>query len=136
MPTKKTAAKSLVQVTFSLPASVQAEKITLCGEFNDWATDTNVLERGGDGNWSTVIDLEPGRSYRYRYLIDGTHWENDWVAHAYEPNSHGSDDSVVFVPEVAPAKPRRSAAPRSKASVSPVESSSDAPPEALPTDAT
>jgi hypothetical protein len=34
---------------------------------------------------------------RFRYLLDGERWENDWTADAYVPNSFGSDDSVVEV---------------------------------------
>jgi len=42
----------------------------------------------------TVV-LEPGRHYRFRYLLDGARWENDWVADAYVANEYGGDDSVV-----------------------------------------
>jgi hypothetical protein len=45
-----------------------------------------------------VVALEPGRSYRYRYLIDGEYWENAWKADGYVPNPYGSDDSVIVVP--------------------------------------
>jgi hypothetical protein len=50
-----------------------------------------------DGTFSVTVKLEPGRAYRFRYLIDGTRWENDWRADRYEPNSFGGDDSVVVV---------------------------------------
>ncbi len=44
-----------------------------------------------------VLSLDPGRSYRFRYLLDGTCWENDWSADGYQPNPFGSEDSVVEV---------------------------------------
>ena len=87
----------LVDVTFAFPADVQAANVVLCGEFNQWSVEGVRLERGDDGVWRTVVALEPGRSYRYRYLIDGERWENAPDADSYEPNPYGSVDSVLSV---------------------------------------
>jgi len=86
-----------VEVTFTLPAGLHAETVTLCGEFNDWSAEDTRLERGSDGSWQATVALEPGRSYRYRYLLDGQRWENDQQADRYEPNPLGAVDSVVVV---------------------------------------
>jgi len=88
---------STVDVRFTLPAEVQAGTVALCGEFNNWSAEDIRLERGGDGSWQATVALEPGRSYRYRYLLDGERWENAWHADRYVPNSYGSTDSVVNV---------------------------------------
>ena len=88
---------SAVEVTFTLPADLHAETVTLCGEFNDWSAEDTRLERGSDGSWQATVALEPGRSYRYRYLLDGQRWENDEQADGYVPNPLGSVDSVVVV---------------------------------------
>jgi len=84
-------------VRFTLPAEVQAGTVALCGEFNNWSAQDIRLERGDDGSWQATVALEPGRSYRYRYLLDGERWENAWQADRYAPNSYGSTDSVVVV---------------------------------------
>ena len=97
MPTKETAVAKTQIVTFSLPAEVEAETVALCGDFNDWAPDSSQLRRDADGRWTTDVELEAGRSYRYRFLLDGERWENDWTALAYEPNEYGGDDSLVMV---------------------------------------
>ncbi len=86
-----------VDVTFALPADVHAGTVALCGEFNDWSAEDTWLERGSDGSWRATVALKPGRSYRYRYLLDGQRWENDRQADRYVPNAHGSVDSVVTV---------------------------------------
>lgn len=91
------AAAQTVDVAFTLPAEVQAETVALCGEFNGWSADDIQLERDGDGTWRATVALEPGRSYRYRYLLDGERWENAWQADRYVQNSFGSVDSVVVV---------------------------------------
>ena len=97
MPIKETAKAKTKTVTFSLPAEVEAETVALCGDFNDWAPDSIQLRRDADGRWTTDVELEAGRSYRYRFLLDGERWENDWTAVAYEPNEFGGDDSLVVV---------------------------------------
>jgi 1,4-alpha-glucan branching enzyme len=95
--TRRAAKSDTVEVTFSLPAAVQAETVVLCGEFNDWSTDDIHLERVGDGSWHATLALKPGRTYRYRYLLDGERWENAWQADDYLPNAYGSTDSVIAV---------------------------------------
>jgi 1,4-alpha-glucan branching enzyme len=86
-----------VQVTFTLPADVQAESVALCGDFNDWSAESIKLAHDGDGSWRVTVALQPGHSYRYRYLVDGERWENAWHADRYVPNPYGSDDSVILV---------------------------------------
>jgi hypothetical protein len=96
-PAEQAAGAGTVDVTFTLPAEVSADTVALCGDFNDWSVQSVMLERGSDGSWGATVALEPGRSYRYRYLLDGRCWENDWHADRYMPNSHGGTDSVVVV---------------------------------------
>ena len=85
------------QVTFELPAEVAAETACLCGEFNDWDQSAHPMERQADGSFTLTLALEPGQAYRFRYLLDGTRWENDWVADGYVANSFGGEDSLVQV---------------------------------------
>jgi len=85
------------QVTFELPPEVNAQAVCLCGEFNSWDTTSHPMERRADGSFSLTLALEPGRQYRFRYLLDGERWENDWAADGYIANSFGSEDSLVQV---------------------------------------
>jgi hypothetical protein len=102
MPDQPTVKASLVDITFTLPAEVRADNVALCGEFNQWSVGDIQLERGSDGMWRAVVALEPGRSYRYRYLLDGERWENASDADQYVANPFGSADSVISVaPQLA-----------------------------------
>lgn len=94
---KKTKSKNgkTYRVTFSVPAEVQAENVYLCGEFNAWSESSHPLKRRKDGSFSTTVTLDAGCDYRFRYLLDGERWENDWEADAYLANDFGSEDSVV-----------------------------------------
>jgi 1,4-alpha-glucan branching enzyme len=85
------------RVTFKLLAEVNAQAAALCGDFNNWATDTHLMKRLKDGSFSITVSIISGRSYRFRYLLDGERWENDWEADAYTPNEYGKDDSVFDV---------------------------------------
>jgi 1,4-alpha-glucan branching enzyme len=78
-----------------VPAESEAREVFLCGEFNDWSETSHPLKQRTDGSYSTTVTLGTGRDYRFRYLLDGERWENDWEADAYVPNEYGSEDSVV-----------------------------------------
>ena len=90
----------IVRVTFELPANMWAERVNLVGEFNDWDTAATAMTRNrADANWKAILDLPAGKRYRFRYLIDGREWLNDWHADDHEENPYGSYDSVVDLTE-------------------------------------
>jgi 1,4-alpha-glucan branching enzyme len=89
--------KRACRVTFELPLEVNAQSAHLCGEFNDWNQTSNPMKRREDGSFTLTISLKPGQSYRFRYLLDGERWDNDWAADGYVPNPFGSEDSLVEV---------------------------------------
>lgn len=89
--------KPVCKITFRLPreAAPDARSVSLVGDFNGWVAGATPMKRLRDGSFSATVELQNGRDYRFRYLIDGGRWENDWRADRYEPNSFGSEDSVV-----------------------------------------
>ncbi len=97
MPLEKRASEQLdhVAVTFRIPGEVGATSVDVVGEFTDWKL--VAMQTDDDGGWSAGVDLEAGRAYRFRYLLDGNRWENDWAADGYVPNDFGGEDSVVDV---------------------------------------
>ena len=92
-------ARPACKVTFFLPkgAAPDAETVSILGDFNNWSPDAHPLRRLEDGDFTITLELETGRSYRFRYVIDGWKYENDWFADRYEPNPYGGEDSVVDV---------------------------------------
>ena len=81
------------RATFKLPADVNAETAAIVGEFNEW--EAAPMKRLKDGSFSVTVSLDAERPYRFRYLLDGERWENDWSADEYLPNSFGTEDSVI-----------------------------------------
>jgi Carbohydrate-binding module 48 (Isoamylase N-terminal domain) len=83
-----------VMITFRLPRAADAECISVVGDFNGWSTVANPMTRGEDG-FVARMSLPVGRAYRFRYLLDGRSWQNDWAADAYVGNEFGGDDSII-----------------------------------------
>ena len=89
--------KKTCKVMFVLPDKVDAESVTLHGDFTKWEKKPLKMKRYKDGNFKVSVALKPGKQYRFRYLLDDERWENDWEADAYAPNEFGSEDSIVEV---------------------------------------
>jgi len=83
------------KVTFELPTGLNTTTAHLCGDFNDWSRTATPLKRRKDGSLAVTVTLAADRTYRFRYLLDGERWENDWAADDYVTNEFGGDDSVV-----------------------------------------
>jgi len=92
--------RPIAKVTFRLPseAAPNAAFVHLVGDFNGWDESATPMTRLKDGSFKVVLNLDKDHSYRFRYLIDGETWENDWDVEAYEPHPFGDgDNSVVEV---------------------------------------
>ncbi|MEL6403287.1 MAG: isoamylase early set domain-containing protein [Chloroflexota bacterium] len=87
--------KPVCKVTFYVPEEVEAEEVHLVGDFNEWSENATPMEQLKDGRFKAVLDLEQGREYQFRYLVNGSEWHNDWDADRYVPNPFLGDNSVV-----------------------------------------
>jgi 1,4-alpha-glucan branching enzyme len=92
--------KKSCKVTFSLPkeATQHAKIVHLVGEFNNWDITATPMKKMKNGSFQVSLQLNAGRSYQFRYLIDEKTWENDWNADQYVPSAFGAtENSVVIV---------------------------------------
>ncbi len=115
---KSRGTKGKARVTFTVDPRVGAQAAAVCGEWNGWSADADVMQRDAEGGFSVTVDLDAGRAYRFRYLLDGQRWDNDWAADAYLRNDFGGDDSVVDLTALAEAVPpatRRTSAKKAAA---------------------
>ena len=87
----------MCRATFRLPreAAPKAQKITIVGDFNNWDKEATLLKKLENGDFTITLELDPGKEYRFRYLIDDKMWENDWRADKYVKSTYGVEDSVV-----------------------------------------
>ena len=96
MMKKETLNSGMVRVTFRVSHEIWADRIALVGEFNDWDAHLHLLRQTrADGEWHISLELEAGRSYCFRYLVNGKEWMDDDRADSYRPNAYGGFDSVV-----------------------------------------
>lgn len=78
----------------------QAQAVAIAGTFNDWRPAATPMLALGEGRWVKELVLPPGR-YEYRLVVDGE-WKSDPTAEQ-APNPFGTTNSVLVVPEPAPA---------------------------------
>ena len=102
---KSRGTKGTARVTFTVDPRAGARTAAVCGEWNDWSASADVMHRDAEGGFSLTVSLGTGRAYRFRYLLDGQRWDNDWAADAYVRNGFGGDDSVVDLTALAEAVP-------------------------------
>lgn len=92
--------KPVCKVTFKFPkeAANGAKKVAIVGEFNEWNEKKDKMKALKNGSFTKTLDLEVGKEYQYRFLLDGEVWENDWNAEKYVPTGVSlEENSVVAV---------------------------------------
>ncbi|MEZ4388138.1 MAG: isoamylase early set domain-containing protein [Candidatus Krumholzibacteriia bacterium] len=92
--------KPMSKVTFRLPPEVGegVREAFIVGEFNGWDPRATAMQKLKSGEFKVTLDLEVGREYQYRYLLDGRVWTNDDGADRYVPAGvPGEENSVVVV---------------------------------------
>lgn len=90
-----TAGPAPVQFVLVMPG---ARTVALVGDFNDWDMRAVPLEASGDGVWTVMVPLAPGR-YRYTFVVDGSRWITDPGAPGGADDDFGRPNSVITVGE-------------------------------------
>lgn len=84
-----------ISVTFEMSADIQAETLSVLGDFNEWDATAGLMKRRKDGTWAKTIRMAPG-AYRFRYLANDGAWYNDPAADGYEPSGLGEDNCILI----------------------------------------
>lgn len=93
----KGGAKCIVTFRLHGDAAPDVDKVTIVGDFNNWDATKTTMKKLKNGGFQATLELDSNMEYKFKYLIDGTRWENDWAADKYVSNEYGADDSVVIV---------------------------------------
>ena len=88
--------KDEVEITFEYSGK-EAENVSLVGEFNGWSFLATPMKRLKSGAFTTILDLEQGREYQFRYLLDEKIWENDTEADKFVTTPFGDSENSVIV---------------------------------------
>jgi len=101
-------------ITFTLPAEALqgATEAFLLGDFNNWNPENAPkLEKQPDGSFKAAAQLEEGKTYQYRFLLNDGRWVNDYHAQNYVPVSGlYVDNCVITVPESKSAENKKTTA--------------------------
>jgi anti-sigma factor RsiW len=74
-----------------------ARSVAVAGDFNDWSTESLLLEDPeGDGVFATTLRLPPG-SYAYMFVIDGERWVTDPYAVNHRDDGFGNRNAVLRI---------------------------------------
>jgi 1,4-alpha-glucan branching enzyme len=84
-----------VKVSFVLPRSQPAGKVSVVGDFNGWDPYAHPLRPRSNGTRSAVLTLPAGRRYAFRYLGEGGDWRDDEDAAGFEPNGAGGVNGIL-----------------------------------------
>jgi 1,4-alpha-glucan branching enzyme len=84
-----------VEVTFEIDA-LGVDSAALVTETHGWQPQPMKRAKRGKGPFRLKLRVPKDHSLQFRYLLDGSQWENDEAADDYWPNGLGSDNSVVF----------------------------------------
>ena len=99
MSISKTYSKSkpVCKVTFEVSADIVngAKSVSLVGDFNEW--NPTALKKQKDGAFKASIELEKGREFAFRYLVDNDVWINDEAADKYTANGVSYEENSVVV---------------------------------------
>ena len=103
MSLKKQYLKSrpVCKVTFVLDATSAdgAKEAAVLGDFNSWDPTDATMKKAKDGTFSRTYELETGKEYQFRYLIDNTRWVNDTEADKLVYSGVASEQNCVVVLE-------------------------------------
>ncbi len=90
--------KPLCKVTFKVSSdeTKNAKEAAVVGEFNSWDPAAGEMSKLKNGSFTTTLDLETGRTYQFRYVLDGTVWVNDEAADDYAASGVGQEQNSVL----------------------------------------
>ena len=89
--------KPVCKVTFTLSdgISAKAHKVNLAGDFNNWDVESMPMKKSKSGDFSATVELEKGKEYQFRYIIDGKKWLNESEADRLVHNHFNSENSLI-----------------------------------------
>ena len=92
--------KNQYKVTFKLEKSYIGEVISvnLVSDINNWNEKNLPLKKLKNGSFKLELNLDIGKEYQFRYLVNKNYWINDDQADSYLPSPFpGIDNSVISI---------------------------------------
>lgn len=93
--------KPVCKATFKIESTAAngAKEAVVVGDFNNWDSTATPMKASKGGDFSVTVELEAGKEYQFRYLLDGSVWTNDTEADKYAPSQFGEPNCVLVAVE-------------------------------------
>ena len=90
--------KPVCKVTFRISEEIgnSAGTAHVVGEFNNWDCLSTPMKKLKKGAFTATLNLEKGREYQFRYLLDNRNWQNDGDADKLVPTPFGDSENSVI----------------------------------------
>ena len=90
--------KPVCKVTFRISEEIgnSAGTAYVVGEFNNWDFFSTPMKKLKKGGFTATLNLEKGRAYQFRYLLDNRIWQNDEDADRFVPTPFGDSENSVI----------------------------------------
>jgi len=82
---------------FEFKPEASAERVNVAGDFNNWSTDANAMQRGDDGVWRAAVPMSEG-VHHYKLVVNGSQWVTDPKGDKSleEDDNYGGKNSGIF----------------------------------------
>jgi len=89
--------KPVCKVSFKVSAEEAngVKKIQILGDFNNWNEKAPAMKSLKSGDFTQTINLDAGKEYQFRYLMDSTVWGNDVAADGKIQNDFNEHNDIV-----------------------------------------
>ena len=89
--------KPVCKVAFRVDATEVsgAKKVQILGDFNNWDRTAESMTMLKTNDFTATLELEAGKEYQFRYLIDGSSWKNESEADRFVANEFGAENGVI-----------------------------------------
>ena len=90
--------KPVCKVTFRISEKIgkSAGTAYVVGEFNNWDFFSTAMKKLKVGAFTATLNLEEGREYQFRYLLDNRNWQNDGDADKFAPTPFGDSQNSII----------------------------------------
>lgn len=85
--------REVCKITFQIKDNVNGvENARIIGDFNNWDIQSEPMKKLKTGGFSQTINLDAGKSYQFKYLINDSQWINEPEADQLVPNRMGEGE--------------------------------------------
>lgn len=83
----------ICKTTFILNGTFNSnENVRLTGDFNNWDRNCEPMKKLKQSGFSQTLNLDAGKSYQFKYLINDSVWENEPESDQLVPNGFGPEE--------------------------------------------